>query len=105
MTKEKLAEISMMIIMHAGTAKSLLMEAIQNAEKGKYDKIEEYLKKADLEIIEANKKHFEAMELDQKGELVIDVLFLHSEDQFLSTQIFATTAKSLITLHRKIDKK
>jgi PTS system cellobiose-specific IIA component len=105
MTKEKLVEISMMMIMHAGTAKSLLMEAIQNAEKGKYDKIEEYLKKADLEIIEANKKHFEAMELDGKGELVIDVLFLHAEDQFLATQIFVATTKSLIALHRKIDKK
>lgn len=104
MKKEELAEISMMIIAHAGSAKSMLMESLQMAESGKYDGIDQKLKDAENQLIEANKIHFKAVEKDMNGGIKMDILFIHAEDQFLTTQIFQSTTKALINIHKKIDK-
>ncbi len=104
MTKDKIAEISMEIIMYAGVAKSLMVEALNLAEESKYEEIDGMLKEAEENLTEANKTHFKVLQEDAKGKMTLDVLFIHAEDQFISTQMFFSTTKAIIALHKKVDK-
>ncbi len=104
MTKDKIAEISMEIIMYSGVAKSLMVEALKLAEESKYEDIDKLIEEADENLIEANRTHFKVLQLDAKGKMTLDVLFVHAEDQFISTQMFFLTTSSLIALHKKVDK-
>ncbi len=104
MTKDKIAEISMEIIMYAGVAKSLMVEALNLAQESEYKEIDKMMAEADENLTEANKTHFKALQLDAEGKMTIDVLFIHAEDQFISTQMFFSTTSALIALHKKVDK-
>ncbi len=104
MTKDEIAQISMEIIMYAGVAKSLMIEALTLAEESEYDGIDKLLKEAEESLTEASKTHFKTLQLDAEGKMKLDVLFIHAEDQFISTQMFFSTTMALISLHKKIDR-
>ncbi len=104
MTKDKIAEISMEIIMYAGVAKSLMVEALELAQESNYKGIDGLLKEAEQNLTEANKTHFKVLQHDAEGKITLDVLFIHAEDQFISTQMFFSTTTALIALHKKVDK-
>lgn len=103
MTKEQLQEHSMMIIAYAGTAKSNIQEAINLADEGEFKNAKKLLEEAEKSLVDANKEHFKVLQADAKGlNFRLDVLFIHAEDQFLTTQQFKTTAEAIIKLHKKI---
>lgn len=99
-------KISFGIITSAGTAKSDAMEALYAAKEGNFKEAEEKLAQANKEIGEAAHMHFDVIQKEAQGEqLVFKVLFMHAEDQLLTTQTLILLVGELIDLHKEIKKK
>ncbi|WP_342269245.1 PTS lactose/cellobiose transporter subunit IIA [Spiroplasma endosymbiont of Aspidapion aeneum] len=94
-------EISFFIISYCGEAKSIAMDAISIMKKTKnvkeaLDKINE----AEKLMIEAEKKHMDVITDEANGIMhTPTVLFLHAEDQMLSTQTLMLMAREIIQLY------
>lgn len=96
-------EISFGIITLSGSAKSNAMEALYAAKDGKFDEAKDKLALANKEIAEASHKHFEVIQLEAQGQqLEFKVLFLHAEDQLLTTQTLILLVGEMIELHARI---
>lgn len=100
----KIDEISMMIITYAGTAKSLAMQAIEEAEEGNFDEIDAIFEEAEENQTLAGKEHFKVLGMEE-SERQLNVLFIHAEDQMLSSETTINLAKKMVFLHKKIDEK
>lgn len=92
------------IINYAGTAKGLAYEALNEAEKGNYDKIPELMKEADQNLLEAHKVQTSIIQAEARGEKPeVSVLFVHAQDQLMTAMESKTLIESLIRMHKKID--
>lgn len=92
------------IINYAGTAKGLAYEALNEAEKGNYDKIPELMKEADQNLLEAHKVQTSIIQAEARGEKPeVSVLFVHAQDQLMTAMESKTLIESLIRMHEKID--
>lgn len=97
-------KISFGIITNAGMAKSEAMEAIFAAKEKDFTTAKEKMKTANETIAKASHLHFEVIQKEAQGEqLPFKVLFLHAEDQLLSTQTLILLAQEIIDLHHKIN--
>lgn len=105
MTKEELANISMMIITHVGMAKSNAMQALKHAKLGENDKVDELLKLSSEEFINGQKYHMDVISKDASTDIKLSVIFIHAEDQMLTTQILIELVKELIEIHKDLKTK
>ncbi|ATZ18915.1 PTS system, cellobiose-specific IIA component [Williamsoniiplasma somnilux] len=97
-------EISFQIIAFAGEAKGHAMNAIYLAKQGKYSEADELLEKAEQSMIIAEKTHMDVVSAEAGGEkLVFPVLFVHAEDQLLTTQTLMLIAKEFVDVYKKIN--
>lgn len=105
MNKINWEEISFGIITKAGSAKSSAMEAIFDAKANKLEEAAEKMKLANEEIAQASHLHFDVIAQESQGvQLEFKVLFMHAEDQLLTTQTLILLAQEIIDLHKLISK-
>lgn len=98
MNSEELAIISMNVITFAGEAKSLSVEALQVAKTGDYDLAKQKIKDARDKMIEAQEWHFKVLSADASEHVTLNVLFLHAEDQFMSSDTLIIIVDEMISL-------
>lgn len=104
MEEGSLEMISFQIISHVGTAKSLIMEALQAAKTGDFEQAKQQLSEADHYFIEGHKVHASLIQKEAAGEPVeLSMLFMHAEDQLMSTETIATLVREMIDMYRRID--
>ncbi len=103
MSKINWEEVSFGIITSAGSAKSSAMEGLFAAKAGDFETAASKLKDANKEIGEASHKHFDVITAEAQGEnLEYKVLFIHAEDQLLSTQTLILMAGEMIDMWKEI---
>lgn len=101
---EEMEMIIFNIINHAGTAKGLAYEALSEAENGSYDKAALLLKEADASLLEAHKIQTGIIQAEARGEKQeLSILFVHAQDQLMTSMESRTMIESLIKMHKKID--
>lgn len=101
---EKLQETAFEMIAHSGTARSLFMEAIAEARNGRIQAAAEKLKAGQAELTEAHKAHFEYIQKEANGEeLPFSILFMHAEDQLMTTELLKTMGEEMMVLHEKVN--
>lgn len=106
MSKINWEQVSFNIISEAGSAKSSAMEAIFAAKEGNFELASEKLKTANEELAHASHEHFEVITAEAQGEqLEFKVLFLHAEDQLLSTQTLVLLVGEMIEMYKKFSGK
>lgn len=93
-------EIAMMIVAHAGEAKSLAVNAITKAEVGDFESADEMMAKAHDALREAGTIHFQALTKEANGGVEITLLLIHAEDQFLSTDTILVLAEKIINVYK-----
>ncbi len=99
MTKDELAIISMNVISSAGEAKSLAVEALRSSKTEGVEKAKGLLKEAREKMNEAQEWHFKVLSADAtNGDVKLDVLFLHAEDQFISSDTIIILVEEIINL-------
>lgn len=97
---EKMQEAAFMMIATVGTAKSMYIEALQEAKKGNVEACDALIKEADTVYAEAHHLHFELVQKESQGEqLPFSLLLMHAEDQLLTTETLKILILELIEIH------
>ncbi len=103
MEEGSLEMIAFQIISHVGTAKSLVMEALQEAKSNHFEQAEQKLTESDQYFVEGHKVHASLIQKEAAGEPVeFSMLFMHAEDQLMSTETIATLVREMIEMYKKI---
>lgn len=75
------------IISSAGIAKSSYIKAIQSAKKGNFEKARDLMIKGKNQFMEVHRVHSELINKEvTTGNVEVNLLLLHAEDQLISTQ-------------------
>lgn len=89
------------IISHVGMAKSLVIEAIQSAKEGAFEEADEKMKEANSYFVIGHKGHSEFIKREADGEaLTYTLMFMHAEDQLMSTETITILAKEIIDIYK-----
>jgi cellobiose PTS system EIIA component len=96
-------EISFQIILNGGNARSLAMEAIEQAKAGEFDLAEQKLQEANDEMSKAHRAQTDLIQGEARGEKVeIRLLLIHAQDHLMNAMTVIDLAKEIIALHKKI---
>ncbi|RSK53242.1 PTS lactose/cellobiose transporter subunit IIA [Bacillus canaveralius] len=105
---EKLTDINTVafsIISNVGMAKSLVMEALYAAKDGNFGLAEEKLKDSKQYFVKGHKAHSSLIQKEASGEKVeLSLIFMHAEDQLLSTETISELVKEMIEMYKRFGK-
>lgn len=102
--REKMASIAMQIVIHAGDARNLIMEALDHAAEGLYDQAEDKLKEAREELRLAHIFQTEVVQSEAGGKKYeYSLLFTHAQDTVMTICTEMNLAKKIISMYRKLD--
>ena len=102
--REKMASIAMQIVIHAGDARNLIMEALDHAAEGLYDQAEDKLKEAREELRQAHIFQTEVVQSESGGKKYeYSLLFTHAQDTVMTICTEMNLAKKIISMYRKLD--
>ncbi|MBO0961351.1 PTS lactose/cellobiose transporter subunit IIA [Neobacillus sp. MM2021_6] len=105
MADERLEMIAFQIISHVGTAKSLVMEALYAAKEGDFVLAEEKIEESKKYFVEGHKVHASLIQKEAAGDKVeYSLLFMHAEDQLMSTETISELVKEMIEMYKKFGK-
>lgn len=95
-------EIIFEIIANSGEAKSLIYEAIEEAEKGNFDRSDELIEEANeaLNLVHYTQSKLIADELNGKP-VEISLLFIHAQDHLSSAIELNNLAQYIIKMYKK----
>ena len=101
---EELELTCFQILSTVGTARSLYIEAIQEAKAGNIEKARELVKEGENVFVEGHKAHAGLIQQEASGEKVdVQLLLLHAEDQLMSAEAFKIIANEFIDLYERIN--
>ena len=101
-----LEEFCFQIIVTAGDARSLSMEAIESAKNNKYDQADNYLDKASAAFGKAHNLQTELLQKEAQGnETNVSILLIHAQDHLMTGMAVYDLAKEFIDIYKRIDKK
>ena len=102
--REKMASIAMQIVIHAGDARNLIMEALDHAAEGLYDQAEDKLKEAKEELRQAHIFQTEVVQSEAGGKKYeYSLLLTHAQDTVMTICTEMNLAKKIISMYRKLD--
>ena len=100
---EEMESVCFEIITQAGTVRSLLMEAIQEAKEGNFDEAKRKLDEADENLIQVHRVHARLIQNEAQGQPVpFSLLLIHAEDLLMSVETFKHLARELVSIYKKI---
>lgn len=100
--KEEMQTVAFQIIATVGEAKSLFVEAMYASREGEFDKAQELLDQGSEVFASAHGYHFDIVQKEAAGEdLPFSVMFMHAEDQLLSTETIKLMAEEIILLRKE----
>ena len=98
---EGMEMISFQIIASVGTAKSMYVEAIQEAKAGNFDAADEMIAEGSKIFLEGHKAHSSLIQKEASGEKVeFSLLLMHAEDQLMNAETTKLMAQEIIELYR-----
>lgn len=102
MNKEEVTMIGFEIVAYAGDARSSLIEAMNAARDGEYDKAEELIKEADESITQAHNTQTEILAKEASGENVeLSFIMVHGQDHLMTTILLRDLVEHMVELYRK----
>lgn len=105
MNKDELYNYAFQLILHAGNAKSLAMEAIFTAKKNNFDEAEVKLTEADFEFNEAHRIQTDLIQQEAGGsEFNLPLIMIHAQDHLMTSLTLKDLSREIIELHKLIKK-
>ncbi len=102
--KEEMQTVAFQIIAAVGEAKSLYVEAMYAAREKDYEKADKLMKDGEAAYSNAHHFHFELIQKEANGEdLPFSILFMHAEDQMLTTETVKLMAEEIIVLRKELN--
>jgi len=98
---ENMELISFQIISAVGTAKSMYIEAIQEAKKGNFDEADKLIEEGAKTFLDGHKAHASLIQKEASGEKVeFSLILMHAEDQLMNAETTKIMAQEIIELYR-----
>lgn len=98
--------ISFKIISAVGTARSMYIEAIQEAKSQNFERAEELMEEGAQLFIEGHHAHAELVQSEAQGRSVeLTLLLVHAEDQLMSAEGFKILASEFIEVYKRLESK
>ncbi len=104
MVKEELQQLSFSIILHAGNARSLSMEAISKAKAYQFEQAGTMIEEAEEAFTEAH--HIQTKLLQQEAEgkhTDVSVILIHAQDHLMTALTVKDLAVEIIELYKKME--
>lgn len=99
MITEQVAHDAMQIILHAGEARKLCMDALKNIENSDFEAAKENMKLANDKIVIAHRVQTNCIQKETEGESgEYSVLFAHAQDTLMTVYSEINLAKRLIDI-------
>ena len=102
---EELQRIAFEIIASVGEAKTFYTEAVKLAKQGNITEARETIGRGNEVFEKAHEHHFSCIQREAEGEeLPFSILFLHAEDQLLSTELMRDMAVQLADVYEELNR-
>lgn len=99
--REKLEELDLQIIASVGTARSIYIEALNQAKEGRFEDAENTIAEVNRLFNEDHNAHHDILILQgQDVEIPFGLMLVHAEDQMMSAECFRLVATELIELYK-----
>ncbi|MCF0109911.1 MAG: PTS lactose/cellobiose transporter subunit IIA [Erysipelotrichaceae bacterium] len=100
---EGLELVSFQIISAVGTARSMYIEAIEEAKKGNIERARELIKEGEEIFVDGHTAHAGLIQQEASGQpVVMQLLLTHAEDQLMSAEAFSIIANQFVDLYEKL---
>ena len=95
--------ISFQIISAVGTARSMYIEAIEEAKRGNIEQARKLIAEGEEIFVEGHRAHAQLIQKEANGEAVIpQLLLVHAEDQLMSAEGFKIIATQFVDLYESL---
>lgn len=102
MDKEEVSMIGFEIVAYAGDARSNLIQAIEEARKGNYEKADELIEEADESMKEAHNTQTSMLAKEAEGEDVeLSFIMMHGQDHLMTTLLLKDIVEHLINIYKE----
>ncbi|MCU9534030.1 PTS lactose/cellobiose transporter subunit IIA [Streptococcus sp. CSL10205-OR2] len=102
MNKEEITLLGFEIVAYAGDARSKLLDALNAAKDGDYQKAESLVDAANDCITSAHRAQTTLLQKEAEGEdLAFSVTLMHGQDHLMTTLLLRDLMKHMITLYQK----
>ncbi|MDR4948069.1 PTS lactose/cellobiose transporter subunit IIA [Neobacillus cucumis] len=102
MNKEELYSISFQLILHSGNARSLAMEAMQDARNKDYEQADQKIKESENELLLAHKFQTQLIQREAGGDKYdIPILLVHAQDHLMTAMTVKDMAIEIIELRKE----
>ena len=100
--RNKLEELDCQIIAAVGTARSMYVEALNQAKEGKFEEARATVAEADKLFAQGHDFHHDILAMQGQGvEIPFDLMLVHAEDQMMSAECFKLVALELMEIYEK----
>lgn len=101
MKKEELQMIAFQMIAKVGEAKSIFMEAINEAENREFEKADSLILEGNKLLGECGSLHLPVVSAEANNmSLEYSVIFMHAEDQYMTTELLKSLAEKFINVYK-----
>ena len=102
MNREEVTLLGFEIVAYAGDARSKLLEALNAAQAGEFDRAESLVEEANSCIVEAHHAQTSLLTKEAAGEdLAYSVTMMHGKDQLMTTLLLKDLMKHMIELYKR----
>lgn len=102
---EGLELICFEIISSVGMARSLFIEAIQEAKEGNFEEAEKKIEEGNESFTQGHHAHAKLIQQEASGEACgMTLLLTHAEDQLMSAEAFKILSQEFVDLYKMIKK-
>ena len=93
------------IISSVGSAKSMYIEAVEEAKQGNYDRALELIEEGREIFTEGHHAHGDLIQQEATGNgAPINLLLMHAEDQLMNAETIKIMAEELIEVYKRMNK-
>lgn len=104
-TLEEIQQLSFMIILHAGNARSSAMEALSLAKQFDFEGARAKIEEADKEFLLAHKEQTTLLQKEASGERTeFSVILIHAQDHLMTAMTVKDLANEMIEMYERIEK-
>nr|WP_167014467.1 PTS lactose/cellobiose transporter subunit IIA [Pantoea multigeneris] len=103
MQTEEMESTVMMLIIHAGEARSAAMQALQAAREANWQQADDLLQQASVASREAHKIQTGLIGADEgSGKIPVNLILVHAQDHLMNAMLCRDLVEELIYLHRQL---
>ena len=91
------------IILHSGSARTSIHEALACMREGKFAEAEEKLEEADKELVLAHQAQTDLLQEFSRGTTIeIQIIMVHAQDHLMTTMTLLEVAKEMEHLYKRV---